>query len=55
MGVDSLKITFEEPAVIVVHCVKSLADLTQTGCRAYTKDLERVLEMVPCKGAADQT
>ena len=52
---DSLKITFEEPAVIGVHCVKGLANLTQGGRRAYTKDLKRVLEMVPCKGAADQT
>jgi hypothetical protein len=52
---DSFKITFEEPAVIGVHCVKSLAYLTQAAYGTYTKDLKRVLEMVPCKGAADQT
>ncbi len=52
---DSLKIAFEEPAVIVVHCVKGLAYLTQGRCRAYAHDLERVPEMVPCKGAADET
>jgi hypothetical protein len=52
---DSLKITFEEPAVIGVHCVKGLTYLTQSARPAYTKDLKRVPEMVPCKGTADET
>ncbi len=52
---DSLEITFEEPAVIGVHSIKGLADLTQAAYGTKTKYLKRVPEMVPCKGAADQT
>jgi hypothetical protein len=52
---DGLKIAFEEPPVVRIHCVQSLADLTQAAGRAYAQDLKRILEMVPRKGTADQT